>query len=127
MATKTYGRIRFTFTGGPLAGKEWNTRGEFKIMNAGGSTQTAANLNGTMSRSFEPKPVTGDVTFERPEQPFTQAVFLAEHDVIVEEVDLGRTHFMSAAVFEGEPEENGKSGDLSGLKIACAFNNYRQN
>lgn len=125
MANKTYGRVRLTFTAGPMAGAEWNVRGEVKAMATGGSISTTGNLNGTMSKSFEPKPVSIDVTFERP-TGFNQAVFLGDHDIIVEEVDLGVTHFVSNGTFEGDPEENSKSGDLSGLKIACAHRDYRR-
>lgn len=125
MANKTYGRVRMTFTGGPMAGTEWNMRGEVKLMNLGGSIGTTGNLNGTMSKTFEPKPVTADITGERPAN-FTQAQFLGDHDVILEEVDLGVTHFFSNAALEGDPEQSAKSGDLSGLKIACAFRDYRK-
>lgn len=125
MANKTYGRVRFTFTAGPMAGTEWNVRGEVKVMGTGGSISTTGNLNGSISKSFEPKPVTIDVTFERP-AGFNQAVFLGDHDIIVEEVDLKVTHFVSNATFEGDPEENSKSGDLSGLKVACAYRDYRK-
>ena len=125
MATNTFGRVRLTFTSGPLAGQEWNVRGEVKIQGHGGSVTTQANTNGSISKAFEPKPVMMDVSFERRRIPLTQTQFLAEHGVIVEEVDFGRTHFATACHMEGDPEESTKSGDLTGIKFAMAHADYR--
>ena len=126
MATQTFGRVRLTFVTGPLAGREWNVRGEVKVQGAGGAVTTTANVNGTISKAFEPKAVMLDATFERYPTGLTREQFLGEHSVICEEVDLGVTHFLTAAHMEGEPDESTKSGDLSGVKFACAFADYRK-
>lgn len=124
MSVLTTGSATFAATAGPLTGRRFSLRGEPKIKNLGGKLDASANLDSTMAREFTPDLARFEVTFERPQKSLTREDLLAFHDIVLTETQAGRVHFILDATLVGEMDDSVKTGEISGLSIACASANY---
>lgn len=124
MSVLTTGAATLAVTAGPLSGRRISLRGEPKIKNLGGKLDASANLDSTMSREFTPDLVRFEVTFERPQKSLTREDLLGFHDLVLTETHAGRVHYFLDATLVGEMDDSVKTGEISGLSIACAPADY---
>jgi hypothetical protein len=115
------GRVSVTINGVP-----YHARGEITIDVANMEIEVGANQDGSNYRTVKPKPRRAELTFDKflddagtPLRWNESVLRMTNFGVSFTELDTGRTHLLSNACFEGSPQVNLATGEVSNLKIAA--------
>ncbi|NEV79279.1 hypothetical protein DYI24_19805 [Rhodopseudomonas sp. BR0C11] len=116
------GRVSTVINGVP-----YSARGEITLSPSNISNESGVNQDGTVYRIVKPKARKAELTFDRfvtvDDRPLIwdeRVMNLMNIPVTFVEDDTGLTHILSGSFFEGEPQGNLATGEVSGLSIAAS-------
>lgn len=97
----------------------FSPRGKFGIMPARATPTTGVNHDGSGFVTVEAQLVVIELSLDRGNGvPWTEKMLLEKVNVTVEELDVGVIHFLTKGNWDGRPNIDSATGEVSGMKVA---------
>ena len=107
---------RYTIDAGD--GKTLSGRGEARIRPARATPTTGVNQDGSGYATVAPQLSEIELSLDRGvDRDWVESELLRAVNVTFEEIDTGKIHFLTSANWDGRPEINSASGEVTGMKF----------